>query len=165
MKPVFGCLIVLLLAAGCTARAEDPGYTVLLETQPSPMQSGRLNTVTVRVKDRADRPVTGAKVTVKAEHKGMAHGGGTFSTDEREPGVYSGGLIPPMADTASSSTSRTRWARSRRALTSTCGEALNRPETMPRSRAMSAEIGRTCAAPGRQEQAPFTRKAVRDKRD
>ncbi|GIW07501.1 MAG: hypothetical protein KatS3mg060_2306 [Dehalococcoidia bacterium] len=42
LRLVFGCLVVLLLAAGCTARAEDPGYTVLLETQPSPMQSGRL---------------------------------------------------------------------------------------------------------------------------
>jgi hypothetical protein len=64
------------------------------------MQSGRLATITVQVQDPAGQPLTGAKVTFKAQHPGMAHGaGGTITADEREPGVYSGGLIPPMSGT------------------------------------------------------------------
>ena len=99
VKSLLAILLTLSVAAGCTfgGSAPDPGYSVAIETQPSPMQSGRLNTITVRVKDKAERPLTGAKVTVRAEHKSMGHGGGgTVQTDEREPGVYSGGLIPPM---------------------------------------------------------------------
>jgi hypothetical protein len=101
VRVIAGVLGVLLLLAGCSARPEDPGYTVLLETEPAPMQSGRLNTVTVRVADRADRPVSGARVTVQAQHSGMAHGRATISTGEAAPGVYRGDLLPTMGGTYS----------------------------------------------------------------
>lgn len=95
-------LLGLLLAAGCTASssapaAKDVGYDVALETQPTPMQSGRLATVTVRVKDSGGQALSGANVTFKGQHASMAHGAGaTIATQEREPGVYSGGFTPTM---------------------------------------------------------------------
>jgi hypothetical protein len=92
-------LLGLLLVAGCASPGStDPGYAVSMETQPAPMQSGRFASVIIRVEDEERRPVTGAKVTFNAQHTGMQHGaGGTVTGQEREPGVYSGDIIPPMS--------------------------------------------------------------------
>jgi hypothetical protein len=104
VKSVLGFLLVLLVAAGsaassaCSSGGAEANYEVFVETQPSPMQSGRLATVNLRIRDGGGQPLSGAKVTFKAQHTGMAHGsGGTVTAEEREPGVYSGGLIPPMS--------------------------------------------------------------------
>lgn len=103
MKALITILLALLFAAGCTSSATssgkgtDAGYDVSLETQPSPMQSGRLATVTIRVKDAGGQPLSGANVTVKGQHTSMAMGGAsTITAQEREPGVYSGGFTPTM---------------------------------------------------------------------
>jgi hypothetical protein len=92
-------MLALVLVTGCAAssRATDPSYAVVMETQPTPMQSGRLATVTIRIKDAGGQPLSGANVTFKGQHSSMAHGAGaSVATQEREPGVYSGGFTPTM---------------------------------------------------------------------
>ena len=88
--------LVLLLVA-CTSSQADPGYVVVLETQPAPMQSGRVATVTVRVQQPDGAPLGGAKVIFKPEHTGMSMSGPpTMNTQEREPGVYAAEYMPSM---------------------------------------------------------------------
>lgn len=104
MRYVHLLLVGLLVVAtvGCTAGSAargDPGYTVSLESQPTPMQSGRVATVSVRVTQADGAPLTGATVSFVAEHTGMSMGKGTVATQERAPGVYGGEYIPPMAGT------------------------------------------------------------------
>lgn len=96
-------LLALFVAAGCTSSSSSvqsataAGYDVSLVTQPAPMQSGRLATVTIRVTETGGQALGGANVTFKGQHASMAHGAGaTISTQEREPGVYSGGFTPTM---------------------------------------------------------------------
>lgn len=104
VRLLFVLLVLLLTTTACAgggggggAASKGTDYQVGLETQPSPMQSGRLATVTLRIKDPGGQPVSGAKVTFKGEHTGMGMGGGgTVDTQEREPGVYSGGFTPTM---------------------------------------------------------------------
>ena len=93
---------LLLLVAGCSrpAAPEDAAYRVQLETQPSPIQSGRLTTVTLRIADGTGKPLSGAKVSFKADHTGMSMGGsGLTATDEAQPGVYRGSFVPQMGGT------------------------------------------------------------------
>lgn len=96
-----GLFLVAALTAGCAggggAASKGTDYAVALQTQPTPMQSGRLATVTLRVSDTSGQPVSGASVTFKGQHTSMSMGGGgTVEAQEREPGLYSGGFTPPM---------------------------------------------------------------------
>ena len=92
-------MIVLLLLVGGCGGAAGADYAVALETQPSPIQNGRLGTVVLRVKDKDGQPLKGAKVSYRAEHVGMGHGAVTGVAEEKEPGVYQGGLLAPMRGT------------------------------------------------------------------
>lgn len=89
--------LLLVVAAGCVGPRPDPGYAISMETQPSPMQNGRVSTVMVRVKQPDGAPLIGAKVTFKAQHATMQHGAGTVATQEREPGVYAAEYLPSMS--------------------------------------------------------------------
>ena len=93
---IVATVVLLLLVAGCAGGA-GVDYAVALETQPAPMQNGRLGTVVLRIKDKDGQPLKGAKVSYKAEHTGMSHGAATGTAEEKEPGVYQGGLLPPMS--------------------------------------------------------------------
>ena len=90
-------VLLVLVVGGCTSPSPDPGYTVALETQPSPMQSSRVGTLLLRVEQANGTPLTGARVSFVPEHKGMAHSKPTINTQEREPGVYAGEYMPSMA--------------------------------------------------------------------
>ena len=89
--------LVLLLGACATGGGPDAGYRVSLQTQPAPLQNGRLGQVVVRVEAEDGQPVRDAKVIVKAQHRGMSHGSTTADAQEKEPGVYQGGMIAPMS--------------------------------------------------------------------
>ncbi|MBI2755922.1 MAG: FixH family protein [Chloroflexi bacterium] len=95
--------LVLVVGAGCSAgssSAPDAGFTVNMDTQPTPMQSGRVATVTLRVAQPGGAAVTGAKVSFTPEHTSMSMGsGGPVATQEREPGVYSAEYLPAMSGT------------------------------------------------------------------
>lgn len=101
MRKLFALgLVALALVGGCTSASSssgpDAGYAIDMEIQPSPMQSGRLATVTIRVRD-GDKPLSGASVMFKGQHTGMSMGGGgTVDTQERGPGSYTGGFSPTM---------------------------------------------------------------------
>jgi len=96
-KTVLICLTSMLLIVGCATGGADAGYRVSLETQPAPLQNGRLGQVVVRVQDKDGQPLRDAKVGVKAQHRNMGHGSTTADAQEREPGVYQGGMIAPMS--------------------------------------------------------------------
>ena len=92
-------LLLLLTAAACAGPAArpDPGFAISLESQPAPMQSGRVATVTIRVNQADGAPLAGARVSFIPEHTGMSMGRPTVATQEREPGVYSAEHMPSMA--------------------------------------------------------------------
>ena len=99
LKTLVFCLVLVLSLAACAAGntgGGDAGYRVSLETQPAPLQNGRLGQVVVRVQDKDGQPVRNAKVSVKAQHRNMNHGSTTADAQEKEPGVYQGGMIAPM---------------------------------------------------------------------
>ena len=84
---------------GCTSTAGvDPGYVISLETQPSPMQTGGVATVLVRVQQPDGAPLSGAKVVFRPEHTSMSKGKPTtITTLERDSGVYAAEYLPPMS--------------------------------------------------------------------
>jgi hypothetical protein len=95
--PIIVLLSAALLVSACSQPAQDPGYGVQIETQPTPMQSGKVATVLLRVQDTSGSPLHGARVTFTPEHSGMSMGGTPPTTAaEREPGVYSADFIPAM---------------------------------------------------------------------
>ena len=67
-----------------------------LEIQPQPPRVG-FATATIQLKDRAGRPVAGAKVVLEGNmsHPGMAPL--SAATMETEAGIYQGHLTLPMA--------------------------------------------------------------------
>jgi hypothetical protein len=62
------------------------------------MQTGRLATLTLRVRGNDGKPVTGAVVTVSATMQVHDDHGApdTATADEQEPGTYVRGLVPSM---------------------------------------------------------------------
>ena len=95
--PVLVVLAALLAACtSSTASNPDPGYAVSIETQPAPMQSGRVATVSVRVNQPDGSPLRGAKVSFVPEHSGMSMSKPTMNAQEREPGVYATEYMPTM---------------------------------------------------------------------
>jgi hypothetical protein len=93
-------------AAGCGGSDSGAGGstggtgsdTITVETQPSPLESGRRATVTIRIKDAGGQPLGGARVNFKAQHRTMNHGADADrAAEEREPGVYGVTFLPSMA--------------------------------------------------------------------
>ena len=93
-------------AAGCGESAAGAGGgtggtgsdSITVETQPSPLESGRRAMVTIRVRDAAGQPLGGARVNFKAQHRTMNHGADADrAAEEREPGVYGVTFLPSMA--------------------------------------------------------------------
>ncbi len=96
---VVGAATVTACGGGAASGTGGTGNdAITVETQPSPLQSGRRATVSVRVNDASGQPIAGAKVNVKAQHKTMSHGADADRlAEEREPGVYSINFLPSMA--------------------------------------------------------------------
>jgi hypothetical protein len=101
---VTALISISAVIAGCGGSSAAPGDSgadaITVETQPTPLEQGRRSSGTIRVRDAAGQPVTGAKVAFKAQHKTMSHAPDANGTaEEREPGVYNSSFLPSMSGT------------------------------------------------------------------